>query len=50
MTSTTPASCARDGVSASRIIDSTTVATGWASRMIDVTTAGSRGSETLISR
>ena len=50
MTSATPASWIPDGVSVSRTIDNPTVATGWASRMIEVRTAGNRGSDSEISR
>ncbi len=39
-----------DGVSPSRMMASTTVMTGWTSRMTEVRTAGRRGSETWISR
>ena len=49
-TRATPAICAGDGVSPSRTIARTTVITGWASRIAEVTIAGSRGSEIEISR
>ena len=50
MTSTTPMSWLPVGASWSRTMPSTTVITGWASRMIDVRTAGSRESDSEISR
>jgi len=49
-TRATPASWVGEGVSRSRTIARMTLATGWASRIIEVTTAGSRGSDREMSR
>ncbi len=49
-TMATPNSCADDGVSPTMSMASPTDITGWASRMIDTTTAGSRGKDSEISR
>ena len=50
MTRATPRSCVADGDSRSRMMLRPTVMTGWAIRMIYVTSAGRRESETEISR
>ena len=45
MTSATPSSCELRRLLVEQEHREPTVVTGWTSRMIDVTTAGSRGSE-----